>query len=120
MGERKAVRDAAGGVGRNGRGFGGDDPPVNAADQIGEGSADINANNVHAIGPVMPRQRVRPLAGPMTSSGGASSSHKPCIGSLRDITPCGCLLDRPLSRTMTAEGVGTLSPAPVRFNCVRS
>jgi hypothetical protein len=41
---------------------------------------------------VMPRQRARPLAGPMTGSGGASSIHRRQR-----------LLDRPLSQAMTTQ-----------------
>src|SRR4029079_12242253 len=48
MGERQAFRHAAGRVGGNRRAFGSHDPPVNAADQVGEGSADVHANDVHA------------------------------------------------------------------------
>jgi hypothetical protein len=53
---------------------------------------------------VMPRQRVRPLAGPMTGSGGASSV--PCVGDLAEavpLTPLGCYWIVRLPRTMTAE-----------------
>jgi len=47
MGEREAFGHAAGRIGRHGRGLGGDDAAVDAADQVGESAADIHANDVH-------------------------------------------------------------------------
>ncbi len=43
----QALGHAARRIGRHGRGLGGDDTAVDAADQVGEGPADIDANNVH-------------------------------------------------------------------------
>ena len=48
MGEGEAVRHAARRVGGHGRGLRGDDTAVDAADQVGEGPADVDADNVHA------------------------------------------------------------------------
>ena len=46
--EAQALGDAAGRIGRHGRGLRGDDAAVDAAHQVGESSPDIDADDVHA------------------------------------------------------------------------
>ena len=50
-GEREAVGRAAGRIGRHGRGLRRDDAAVDAADQVREGAADIDADDVQSNGP---------------------------------------------------------------------
>ena len=60
------------------------------------------SSNAHPA--VIVRQRVRPMAGPMTSSGGRSSKHETRIcRAVESHHNVQCILDAPPSRSMTVE-----------------